>query len=1170
MRLSRLDLTRYGRFTDHRIDFGAQPADGPDLHLIYGPNEAGKSTTLNAFLDLLYGIEPRSDYNFLHDYQTMRIDARLDLASGPRELARLRKGLVDADGAALADGVLLGELAGIDRPAYQAMFSLDDDTLEAGGDSILESKGELGELLFSATTGLAGLSRRLAGLGEEAGEFFRPKGRKTALKALKDRLAALKTRRDEIDVLAPEYRRLLEARDRADAAYRAALADRGRVSARRDEILRVLNALPRLRTLRALRDELAPLADLPTPPAAWTEDLAALRTTEVTAATRKRTIEEEIARLDAEIETTVPDPTAIALADRVETWPALEAAYDMAEEALPGLRLDLGEAERTVEALLLALGRGDAEDPEALIPSAATVAILRRLIEGRSGIAARLETASAELRRARAAAGLAERRLAEAGDGADPAADPGPETDPAAEARLTAALDGLRQGDHRARIALADRAIEETGDALAEHLAGLAPWRGDADDLAALEVPAPAEIDRLEDRRSRATQSTGDLARQVADLETESRRLSAEIDASTADGVISDATLTDSREAREAAWRAHRAALDPRTAEAFEEALRRDDQTVERHLRQGESRAALNQLVRQRARVDSDLAAARDRLADATREREAADAAATAMIAGLSERFPSETTLGQIRSWLDRREQALRIRAELRRARRDRRDAAAGLAAAHDRLAEALRRLGHRVDPDTPLDRLLDQAQSTLDRQAELDRLRQACAAAREDLTERARLHAEAEAASEAWTAEWTRACAATWFADPAGHGDKSLGGAEDATGTAVVAELLDTLGQLGPALRQRDGLATRIQALEQDRQRLDAEVSEVERLLETAAGDLTPPQRARRIREAVDRALALQARREELVQRKAKAQDRHRDVDRAVAENRALIAERLAFFEVDTLDAVEARLRDCARRAELREQLAVTEAEILDGLGLDTLGAAETLLDATDRPALDAELAELETRFADEDQRCRDLFAERRTAEDRLAAIGGDDGVARIETERRTTLLEIEEGAERYLRLRFGVLAAEHALRTFRERHRGAMMTRASNAFAAISEGRYSGLAAQPDGEREVLVALARAGGSKTADSLSKGTRFQLYLALRVAGYHEFARTRQPVPFIADDIMETFDDDRAARAFALFADMARIGQVIYLTHHRHLVEIARDICPTLRLHTLD
>ncbi len=85
----------------------------------------------------------------------------------------------------------------------------------------------------------------------------------------------------------------------------------------------------------------------------------------------------------------------------------------------------------------------------------------------------------------------------------------------------------------------------------------------------------------------------------------------------------------------------------------------------------------------------------------------------------------------------------------------------------------------------------------------------------------------------------------------------------------------------------------------------------------------------------------------------------------------------------------------------------------------------------------------------------------------------------------------------------------------------------------------------------------------------MSKGTRFQLYLALRVAGYFEFAKTRSPVPFIADDIMETFDDFRAEEAFRLFSQMAEAGQVIYLTHHRHLCEIAREVCPTVKIHGL-
>jgi uncharacterized protein YhaN len=82
-------------------------------------------------------------------------------------------------------------------------------------------------------------------------------------------------------------------------------------------------------------------------------------------------------------------------------------------------------------------------------------------------------------------------------------------------------------------------------------------------------------------------------------------------------------------------------------------------------------------------------------------------------------------------------------------------------------------------------------------------------------------------------------------------------------------------------------------------------------------------------------------------------------------------------------------------------------------------------------------------------------------------------------------------------------------------------------------------------------------------------GTRFQLYLALRVVGYHEFARAHAPAPFLADDIMETFDDFRAEEALRLLAGMAATGQVVYFTHHRHLCEIARTVAPSVVIHDL-
>jgi uncharacterized protein YhaN len=67
-----------------------------------------------------------------------------------------------------------------------------------------------------------------------------------------------------------------------------------------------------------------------------------------------------------------------------------------------------------------------------------------------------------------------------------------------------------------------------------------------------------------------------------------------------------------------------------------------------------------------------------------------------------------------------------------------------------------------------------------------------------------------------------------------------------------------------------------------------------------------------------------------------------------------------------------------------------------------------------------------------------------------------------------------------------------------------------------------------------------------------------------------EFARCRSSLPFIVDDIMESFDNFNAEEAFRLLAEMGEEGQVIYLTHHHHLCEIAERVGPSVQIYDLE
>ena len=177
MRLQRLDLISYGCFQSKSIDF---PIDKTDFHIIYGPNEAGKSTALNAIEDLLFGIPKNSNFNFKFDNKDLRIGAIVHSDTNKQRLSfRRRKGnketIIAEKGIPLPDSDLNIYLQGVDRSFFKRMFSLSHKRLEKGGQEILEGKDDVGRTLFSASAGLLGLAEVLTKLEESASQLWNPR-----------------------------------------------------------------------------------------------------------------------------------------------------------------------------------------------------------------------------------------------------------------------------------------------------------------------------------------------------------------------------------------------------------------------------------------------------------------------------------------------------------------------------------------------------------------------------------------------------------------------------------------------------------------------------------------------------------------------------------------------------------------------------------------------------------------------------------------------------------------------------------------------------------------------------------------------------------------------------------------------------------------------------------
>jgi uncharacterized protein YhaN len=101
--------------------------------------------------------------------------------------------------------------------------------------------------------------------------------------------------------------------------------------------------------------------------------------------------------------------------------------------------------------------------------------------------------------------------------------------------------------------------------------------------------------------------------------------------------------------------------------------------------------------------------------------------------------------------------------------------------------------------------------------------------------------------------------------------------------------------------------------------------------------------------------------------------------------------------------------------------------------------------------------------------------------------------------------------------------------------------------------------LRADFDEKGDAVLVGVRPGGKEvlTVEEMSDGTADQLYLAVRLASLEAYMERNEPMPFIVDDILLRFDDERAVAALLSLGELSAKTQVVFFTHHRRLVELA-------------
>ena len=205
------------------------------------------------------------------------------------------------------------------------------------------------------------------------------------------------------------------------------------------------------------------------------------------------------------------------------------------------------------------------------------------------------------------------------------------------------------------------------------------------------------------------------------------------------------------------------------------------------------------------------------------------------------------------------------------------------------------------------------------------------------------------------------------------------------------------------------------------------------------------------------------------------------------------------------------------------------------------------------------ADLADAEARLAQED---REAFAELKSAREKREAWSAGSGAEIAMQERRNAEAELREAAREWAVLKIGALIIEEALARRREGQQDPLLRRAGELLALLTGGAFTGIERVIEDDDSQRLTALRAGGQRLRVEpgvLSEGTLDQLYLALRLAYIEDYAARAEPAPFIGDDLFASFDDRRTGFGLTALRALGEHAQTILFTHHRHVVDIARE-----------
>jgi len=203
----------------------------------------------------------------------------------------------------------------------------------------------------------------------------------------------------------------------------------------------------------------------------------------------------------------------------------------------------------------------------------------------------------------------------------------------------------------------------------------------------------------------------------------------------------------------------------------------------------------------------------------------------------------------------------------------------------------------------------------------------------------------------------------------------------------------------------------------------------------------------------------------------------------------------------------------------------------------------------------LEARREELGRQSAVVERQLREWMEQRGRLSEQMETIANDRRLASKQLDLAIVEKRLADAVHRWQTLATTCKMLDVIRDTYEHERQPETLQEASGYMDRLTQGHYHRVWT-PLGEHSLRVDDSE-GRSLPVESLSRGTREQLFLSLRLALASSYAKRGAPLPLVLDDVLVNFDAERAKAAAAVLRDFAAAGhQLIVFTCHEHIMRM--------------